>query len=142
MNDKVTTFQEVKDEVRRFRAERGWLTADPKDVALSIVLEAAEILEQFQWVKSEEVVNNPRWRQAVGEEIADVLYLLSELATELEIDIAQAFEQKLAKQGKKYPLESFSPEMTKEQRMKAYYQIKAKTRGGHHPLADDESSGA
>lgn len=138
MNDQVTTLKEIKGKVRQFRAERGWLETDPKDVALSIVLEAAEILEQFQWVKTEEVIKNPKWRQAVGEEIADVLYLLSELVTELEIDIAEAFEQKLAKLGKKYPIGRFRPDMSKTERMKEYYQIKAQTRGGFHPLVQDE----
>lgn len=138
MNDQVTTLKEIKVKVRQFRAERGWLETDPKDVALSIVLEAAEILEQFQWVKTEEVINNAKWRQAVGEEIADVLYLISELATELEIDIADAFEKKLEKQGKKYPVGRFRPDMSKVERMKEYYQIKAQTRGGHHPLAEDK----
>ncbi len=137
MNDQVTTFQEIKDRVRRFRAERGWVETDPKDVALSIVLEAAEILEQFQWVTTEEVVDKPRWRQAVGEEIADVVYLLSELATELQIDIADAFEKKISKQAHKYPLSRFRPEMTKAERMKEYYRIKAKTRGGH-PLNEED----
>lgn len=135
MNDKTTTIQELKKKVRRFREERGWLKTDQKDIALSIVLEAGEILEHFQWVKTEEVIGDKRWRQAVGEEMADVLFLMLEMAEVLEVDLANAFEKKVEKQAKKYPLNQFNKDIPMAEQLRAYYEVKAKTRGGH-PLAE------
>jgi NTP pyrophosphatase (non-canonical NTP hydrolase) len=137
MNDRQTTLQEIKEKVREFREERGWLETDPKDIALSLVLEAGEVLEQFQWVTSEEVIDKPEWRMAVGEEVADVLFLLTELSSILDVDVAEAFEKKIEKQAKKYPLTEFGVDKSRDEQMKAYYRIKAKTRGGH-PLAEDK----
>lgn len=139
MNDKQTTIQQLKEKVTNFRAERGWTHTDQKDVAISITLEAAEILEHFQWHKTETVISNPEWRHAVGEEIADVMFLLLELATELELDLADTFAKKIIKQEKKYPTKDFNPNLNEVEQMNAYYQVKAKTRGGH-PLATSESN--
>lgn len=137
MKDDQTTLQEIKDVVTTFRKDRGWLDTDLKDVALSIVLEATEILEQFQWVESHEVENKPKWRKVVGDEIADVMFLMSELASRLEIDMAEAFENKIERQAKKYPLSEFGSDISKQKQLQAYYKIKAKTRGGH-PLAEKD----
>jgi dCTP diphosphatase len=128
MTDQQTTIQELKDRVREFRAARGWMETDQKDIAISICLEAAELLEHFQWVKTERVKDDVRWRKALGEEMADVLFLMMELAESFEIDLAAAFEAKTNKQEKKYPLEDFNPEKSVEEQMRAYYRIKAKTR--------------
>ncbi|OGV97293.1 hypothetical protein A2W24_06310 [Microgenomates group bacterium RBG_16_45_19] len=137
MNDKQTTVQELKERVKQFRAERGWTDTDQKDVAISICLEAAELLEHFQWVKTEEVKDHSRWRQAVAEEMADVLFLLMELAEQFDIDLAKAFQAKVTKQANKYPLSEFNPSKSKQELRQAYYRIKSKTRTDH-PFAEEK----
>ncbi|WP_050964551.1 nucleotide pyrophosphohydrolase, partial [Staphylococcus aureus] len=74
-----------------------------KDLSLSISLEAAELLELFQWKSSEEVVNNNRERLA--EELADVLIYSYMLADNLEFDINEIISKKLVKNAEKYPID-------------------------------------
>jgi len=81
-SDSVTTIQELKDIVVRFAQERGWERYHtPKNLACSVAVEAAELLERFQWLTPEEsfdVKNDPVKKKAVAEEIADVTsYLLN-----------------------------------------------------------------
>ncbi len=138
MNDKNTTMKELLDLARKFREERGWEeSADLKDYPLGLVLEAAEVLELFQWMSGEEVEANDKLRPAIGEELADVLYWVLSLADRLGIDMSSAFEQKLLKQAEKYPLSQFGKDVPRDARERAYYKLKARTRGGH-PLASDE----
>ncbi len=135
MNDTTTTIQQIKEKVKQFREERGWLDTDQKDIAISVCLEAAELLEHFQWAQTEDVMHDERWRKAVGEEIADVVFLLMEMCDRLEIDLASAFEQKVSKQAQKYPVSDFNPNLTRAEQMQAYYRVKARTRSDH-PFAD------
>jgi dCTP diphosphatase len=93
MTDQETTIQELKDMVKKFREERGWLDTDQKDIAISVCLEAAELLEHFQWAKTEDVIDNPKWKEAVGEEISDIVFLLMEMVDRLGIDLASAFDE-------------------------------------------------
>jgi len=137
MNDRTTTVQDLKDRVRKFREERGWKDDDLKDIAISILLESAELLEHFQWVKTGEVIGNEKWRHAVGEEAADVLFLLMEICEELGIEVSSAFSAKVSKQEKKYPVERFNPSMTPEEQMKEYRRVKASTRSDY-PFGEDK----
>lgn len=132
--DQHTTIQSLKTAVHHFRKERGWLSTDQKDIAISITLEAAELLEHFQWVKTDAVKTEPRWRQAVGEEMADILFLILEMAHEFDIDISQAFTAKMAIQAKKYSVSEFNPQKNAAEQIKAYYRVKSKTRA-NHPFA-------
>jgi NTP pyrophosphatase (non-canonical NTP hydrolase) len=95
--------------VLRFRDEREWgQFHNPKDLAISIVLEAAELLEHFQWKRPEEVESllaEAANRQQVGEEMADVLILLISLADAVGIDLLEAARAKLAENARKYPVE-------------------------------------
>jgi dCTP diphosphatase len=95
--------------VLRFRDEREWRQFhNPKDLAISITLEAAELLEQFQWKRPEEVESllaDPASRQRVGEEMADVLILLISLADAVGIDLLAAAGMKLAENARKYPVD-------------------------------------
>lgn len=138
MTDKHTTIQELKDKVKKFRSERGWLGTDQKDIAISICLEAAELLEHFQWTKTETVKDDPRWRKAVGEEMADVLFLMLEMADQFGIDLAAAFEIKAEKQAKKYSITDFNPKKNSEEQMIAYRKIKAQTRTDY-PFAEKKN---
>jgi NTP pyrophosphatase (non-canonical NTP hydrolase) len=95
--------------VLRFRDEREWRQFhNPKDLAISITLEAAELLEQFQWKRPDEVdalLADATSRRRVGEEMADVLILLISLADAAGIDLVAAAEAKLAENARKYPVD-------------------------------------
>ncbi|MBO1212161.1 nucleotide pyrophosphohydrolase [Staphylococcus nepalensis] len=93
----------ILKEINQFRDERNWRQFhNEKDLSLSISLEAAELLELFQWKSSEEVVDNKRDRLA--EELADVLIYSYMLADNLEFDINEIISKKLVKNAEKYPI--------------------------------------
>ena len=99
-------MREILPKLRAFRDERDWMKFhDPKNLAISIAIEAAELLEHFQWKDKESVdqyiKNN---REEIADEIADVAMYLAELADNLGIDLIQAMESKLDKNAKKYPV--------------------------------------
>lgn len=100
----MNEIKELLKEINQFRDERNWRQFhNEKDLSLSISLEAAELLELFQWKSSEEVVNNNRERLA--EELADVLIYSYMLADNLDFDINEIISKKLVKNVEKYPLE-------------------------------------
>jgi len=138
MMDDTTKIQELRDKLRDFRAERGWTDEDPKDMALSLVLEAAELLEYFQWKTGKEVEDEARLYGAICDELADVFWWVLAMAERLNIDVSEAFIRKMAKNADKYPVSIFNPDMPVEIRNREYYKIKARTRGGH-PLAEEDS---
>ena len=95
-------------EVRRFRDERDWSQFHtPKNLAAAIAIEAAELPEQFLWKTDKEIERNLKGgpkREAVGDEIADVLMFALLLADRLDIDAAEAITDKLAANELKYPV--------------------------------------
>jgi len=96
------------EQLRKFRDERDWKQFhNHKDLALSIVLEAAEVLEHFQWKSPQEVEEHGRrHKDEIAEEIADVLNYLVQLADNLGIeDIVEAALKKVEKAALKYPVE-------------------------------------
>lgn len=103
-------MQNIKDLTKRiiaFRDAREWKQFhNPKDVALSLVLEAAEVMEHFQWKSKEEmekyIVTN---KSSIGEELADVLYWVLLMSADLNIDILNALGKKIKKNEEKYPVE-------------------------------------
>lgn len=100
-------MQETIARIRKFRDDRDWKQFhNPKDLAVSISIEAAELLELFQWKSAEEsarfAADN---RERVSEEIADVAIYLVELADITGIDLARAIDAKLEKNARKYPIE-------------------------------------
>ncbi len=103
----MSDIRELTEQINKFRDERDWRKFNNhKDVALSLILEAAEILEHFQWKSPEEVLEHVKThRDKVGEEIADVAIYLLELASDIDIDLADAVEKKLEKNAIKYPIE-------------------------------------
>ncbi len=97
---------ELKNKILDFRKKRDWEKYHkPKDLAVSIVLEASELLENFQWKTDEEVTNmlKGKSKTAVVEEIADIAIYLTYLSHDLGIDLEQAMSAKLKKNKKKYP---------------------------------------
>lgn len=100
------------DKVNQFRDARNWRQFhNEKDLAISISLEAAELLELFQWKQPEEVRMNKLER--IKEELADVLIYSYMLADNLNLDLDEIIEEKLKKNCLKYPLEK-----SKDQRKK------------------------
>ena len=108
MRDESTTISDLKKLAIRFRDERDWAQFhSPRNLAVSMVLEAAELLEHFQWLTDEEVSEylSGEGREAVAEEIADVLMYLLTMAHDLGIDVASAAQSKARKNAEKYPVE-------------------------------------
>lgn len=89
-----------------FRDERDWKTFhNPKDLALSLSLEAAEVLELMQWKNGAELFDHLQARKAeLGSELADVLYWILLLAAETGVDIEKAFDDKMLENATKYPV--------------------------------------
>jgi len=108
-------IKKITKKILKFRAERDWEQFhNHKDVALSLVLEAAEVLEHFQW-KSLQEVNKyaEECKEELSDELADVAIYLFELADNLKIDLPSAIEQKMSKNAKKYPIEKAKGKHTK-----------------------------
>jgi dCTP diphosphatase len=104
MNDTTTTIQELRTEVHQFNDDRDWHQFhSPKNVAASIVIEAAELLEHFQWTDGPTPARTPQ----MVEELADVIIYCLVLADALGIDLSQAVRRKLASNDAKYPSEAF-----------------------------------
>lgn len=137
MNDQQTTIEEMKGEIKIFREARGWEREDAKDMALSLVLEAVELLEYFQWHTGEQVEEEAKLKGPICDELADVLWWVITIGERLNIDIARALEVKMAKNDKKYPVEKFGKDVPIAKQMREYYKVKAATRGGH-PLAEKD----
>lgn len=137
INDQNTKVADLLARIKQFRSQRGWDQEDPKDMAVSLVLEATELLEHFQWKTGEQVEEESRLKGAIADELADVFWWVMTLSDRLKLDVSQAFIRKLAKNAKKYPVEIFNPSVPQEIQNREYYKIKAATRGGH-PLAEVE----
>jgi dCTP diphosphatase len=93
----------------RFRDEREWRQFhNPKDMAISLTLEAAELLELTQWKNGDDLDAHLVLRKKdVAEELSDVLYWTLLLAHELQIDLADAFAEKMKANESKYPVDKF-----------------------------------
>jgi NTP pyrophosphatase (non-canonical NTP hydrolase) len=98
---------------------RGW-DIPPQEAAISLSIEAAEVLEHFQFMKSKKMDVD-----AIGEEVADVIIYMMEMCDKLGIDVSEAVERKLKKIDIKYPIKEL-----KEKGSKYYYSQKRKYRTG------------
>ena len=109
LNDENTTVQKLKLAVKLFRDERDWLKYDtPRNLAVSLSIEAAELLEHFQWKSDKEVEELGLNRKIIGEisnELADVVIYCLGFSDTLGIDLSQALYRKLEKNSKKYSVE-------------------------------------
>jgi NTP pyrophosphatase (non-canonical NTP hydrolase) len=113
-------MQETITRIRKFRDDRDWKQFhDPKNLAVSISIEAAELLELFQWKTADEATRYAAEnKERVSEEIADVAIYLVELADVVGIDLKQAIEDKLEKNAKKYPVDKARGVSTKYTELK------------------------
>ncbi|MDQ0884890.1 MULTISPECIES: nucleotide pyrophosphohydrolase [Peribacillus] len=97
-------MKQLQNKVIKFRDERGWQKYHtPKDLAISLSIEASELLENFQWKSDQEaIVKN---MENIKDEMADVFIYLLMLSKELNVDLEKAVETKLQKNAGKYPIE-------------------------------------
>lgn len=107
MSDSSTTIAALRDLVARFVAERDWQQFhSPKNLSMSLAIEAAELMEHFQWIdiaESRRAGDDPAKLAAIREEIADVLCYALALANELKLDLSEAVRDKMVKNAAKYP---------------------------------------
>lgn len=105
---RIETLIELRDRLRIFCAERDWHRYHtPKNLVMALSVEAAELVEHFQWTTAEESSRISDTKRAeVADEIADVLIYLTELADVLGIDMLDATQRKLVKNAQKYPVPS------------------------------------
>jgi NTP pyrophosphatase (non-canonical NTP hydrolase) len=103
----MSDIDQLTKRILDFIQNRDWEQFhNPKDLALSLVLESVEVMEHFQWKNNKEmqkyIVTN---KSEVAEELADVLYWVLLMSHDLNIDIKKAFEDKMKKNEKKYPID-------------------------------------
>lgn len=102
MTDKLLL---LKEKVRSFAEARDWdQFHSPKNLAMALIVEAAELVEHFQWLTQEQSCNlSPETLREVEAELADILIYLVRIADKLDIDLAEAAEHKLEHNAEKYP---------------------------------------
>ncbi len=109
MSDASTNLDSLSLAVRRFCEERDWdQFHGPKDLAVGIVTEAAELLERFRFLSDEDCLrslDNPESRERIENEVADVLFFVLRLSDRFNIDLGAAFERKMAKNAERYPVD-------------------------------------
>jgi len=104
---KPRSLQHLAEHLRRFAADRDWEQFhSPKNLAMALSVEVAEIVEHFQWLTEQQSCElDPGKREAVEQELADALIYLVRLADQLQVDLLEAAERKLALNEAKYPAE-------------------------------------
>ncbi len=99
----MDNFDEIKKDIRDFCEERDWSQFhDPKNLAISLNLEAAEVLELFQWTKDNQI--KPDKNSELADELADVFYWLVMLSNHYDIDLINSLKEKMEKNRSKYPV--------------------------------------
>ncbi len=103
------SIEELTDKVRNFCEARDWdQFHGPKDLAIGVITEASELLEHFRFLSEKQaldVLNNPRQKEEIEDELADVLFFLLRFAQRFNVDLEQALMRKMEKSEKKYPVE-------------------------------------
>lgn len=111
MSDAQTTIAELRKLIDDFVAERDWHQFhSPKNISMALAIEAAELMEHFQWIDiptSRKIAEQPEKLAEVGEELADVISYSLALANALNIDVAETLRQKMVKNVEKYPAEKY-----------------------------------
>ena len=108
MSDDTTTVAALKRVARRFAAERNWDPYhSPKNLVMALACEVGELLEPFRWLTEDEsrtvVFADESVRQAVADELADVMSLLLQVSLHTGIDLSEALRAKMVKNAVKYP---------------------------------------
>lgn len=111
MSDEGTSVRQVRQWLAEFVNQRDWNRFHaPKNLAMSIAIEAAELMEHFQWISVEDsrcLADDPGRREAIRDELADVLCYAIALSNVLGIDLSEAIRAKLEKNARKYPVSEY-----------------------------------
>ena len=109
MKDNNVTFTQMKETIKEFVKERDWNQFhSPKNLSMSISIEASELMEHFQWlttIQSWEVGEDEEMMQEIRDELSDILCYCFNMANVLDIDISSAMETKIQKNKEKYPID-------------------------------------
>jgi len=108
-------MHQLNEDVNLFVEERDWgLFQTPKNLSMALIVEAAELVEHFQWMRPEESdsLTNDK-KKNVAEELADILIYTVRLADRLGVDLEQSAKDKLTKNRRKYPVEKARGKATK-----------------------------
>jgi dCTP diphosphatase len=102
----MSDIKTLTNKIKQFRDKRNWLQFhNPKDMAISIAIEAAELLEQFQWQDKKEIEQYYQThKEDISDEIADIAIYLFELSDNLGIDLSEAITNKMIKNTIRYPV--------------------------------------
>jgi len=116
----MSNIEKLTEKIINFRKARDWEQFHkPKDVAISLSLEASEVLEHFQWKSNEEIEKYVKEnKEEIGEELADVMYWVLLMSHDLKINILDTLEKKLKKNEEKYPVEKAKGKHTKYNKLK------------------------
>jgi NTP pyrophosphatase (non-canonical NTP hydrolase) len=109
VKDGITRVSDLKAQVEAFNHARKWEQFHtPKEVAISIAIEASELLEVFQWraISRSDVKYDDNILEDISEELADIMIYIISLANNLDIDLSQAVTSKLEKNAVKYPIKN------------------------------------
>ncbi len=110
MSDQSTTVAALRQIVNQFVDQREWQPFhNPKNLAMSLAIEAAELMEHFQWLtldESSQQLVDPDEREAICDEVADCLAYVLAIANRMQIDLSRELQRKMEKNAIKYPLES------------------------------------
>lgn len=101
----MTEIPKLQERLRAFAERRDWQQFhSPKNLSMALIVEAGELAEHFQWLTQDESFKLvDKKRQAVGEELADIFVYLVRLADQLDIDLSEAVDRKIALNEEKYP---------------------------------------
>jgi NTP pyrophosphatase (non-canonical NTP hydrolase) len=109
MSDSSTPVSALRQAWAKFVAEREWdQFHSPKNLAMALACEAAELMEHFLWIDNDEsrrLARDPALREQVSDEIADVTGVILALCNALDLDLSDAIANKMAKNVHKYPVE-------------------------------------
>lgn len=121
-DDSKTPVGQLRDMVSHFVAERDWHQFHaPKNISMALAIEAAELMEHFQWitVEASRAEMDSEKRTAIGEEIADVMCYAMALCNEMGFDVATLMREKMKKNVAKYPADEFRGRYGKDDPSKA-----------------------
>jgi len=120
--DTKTTVSRLRELASKSRQARGW-NPSAKNLAISLSLEASELLEHFQWDDWESLLKGKKKKEEIELEVGDIIYYLCEFADKLDLDLSGSLKKKLKKIDQKYPAH-----LIKKRGAKYHYQQKKKYR--------------
>jgi dCTP diphosphatase len=114
-------------EIKKFMDERGWTERNPANLAKSIVIEGAELLEHFQWSHpaKETVIKDKKLLKEVSHELADIVIYCFDLAVALDLDLEKVVDEKFKIVAKKYPVKKVKGNNAEYYRIKKAYRAKS-----------------